>query len=668
MRRTFRSAASRSRSGITGAAGPPSGSDAAARSHAAWEGHPGPPASPVRIPRLHTWPFGSVRHATPSQSVQDVRLGFGSVAAYCVVVICTNMYLTIGKDNRWAVTAIVATTAVLDLVVLALLRHRFARPWLLCFPVLLIASELTLSLLDADGGVASYAGFFTLAFVYIGLTQPRGVGPLFALVAAPAWLVVQRPWTAVVSVKLLLALAVWLLISEVLAARTDRARARTKRLIAQANTDVLTGLGSRMYLADHIERAVATRATGRSVLLFVNIDGFRVINDTFGHAAGDELLVVVSRRLLAMLRQGDIAARLSGDEFALLLTQCTMDQAEALGYRLIDCLSVPYALSRGRVAITASIGLVEVVPIAGAESAFRDADRAMHEAKAAGRNRLSIFETTMHERTMQRLELETELRDALDDDQFEIYYQPVVHSGTGAIVGAEALLRWRHPLRGVLAPDQFLAVLEEMGIMEPVGEWVLQQACRQAFEWQSIDSCRALSIAVNLSAPEMYSADLISRVKRALEESGLPGRLLVIEITERIMMTDSEQAIRRLDELRKLGVRIAIDDFGTGYSSLAYLREFPIDILKIDRSFVMPLGSDHQALAMVRAIVGIANALELDVIVEGVETAAQIELLGDLDCQVVQGFYFGRPATAAKFADLLRWPPMASEALGNSQL
>ena len=667
MSSTIRSDATLSRGGTAEATGPPPGSDGAARSHPAWEAHQGPRAFPVRLPRLHEWLLGTAHHATPSQRAQDVQLGFGSVAAYCVVVIFTDMFLALGRDNRWTVAAIVATTAVLDLVLLALLRRRFARPLLLCFPMLLIAGELTLSLLDADGAVASYAGFFTLAFVYIGLTQPRGVGPLFALVAAPAWMVVERPWTAVVSVKLLLVLAVWLLISEVLAARTQRARARTKRLIAQANTDVLTGLGSRMYLADHIERAASTMANGGSALLFVNIDGFRVINDTFGHAAGDELLVVVAERLMATLRQGDVAARLSGDEFALLLTQCTMDQAEALGYRLIDCLGVPYALSRGRVAVTASIGLVKVAPLASAESAFRDADRAMHEAKAAGRNRLSIFEETMHERTVQRLELETELRDALDDEQFEVYYQPVVHSGTGAIVGAEALLRWRHPLRGLLAPDQFLAVLEEMGLMEPVGEWILQQACRQAHEWQSIDTSRALTIAVNLSAPEMYSADLISRVKRTLEESGLPGRLLVIEITERIMMTDSERAIRRLDQLRKLGVRIAIDDFGTGYSSLAYLREFPIDILKIDRSFVMPLGSDHQALAMVRAIVGIANALDLDIIVEGAETAAQIELLDDLGCQVVQGFYFGRPTSAEEFADRLGWPHMASEAPGNLQ-
>jgi hypothetical protein len=196
--------------------------------------------------------------------MQDVHLGFGSVAAYCLVVIGTNMYLALGQDNHWAAAAIVAITATLDLVLLTLLRQRFVRPWLLSFPVLLIASEVTLSVLNPDGGVASYAGFFTLAFVYIGLTQPRGVGPLFVLVAAPAWLVVERPWTAIVSVKLLMALAVWLLISEVLAARTERARARTKRLIAQANTDVLTGLGSRMYLADHIERAAALRANSGS--------------------------------------------------------------------------------------------------------------------------------------------------------------------------------------------------------------------------------------------------------------------------------------------------------------------------------------------------------------------------------------------------------------------
>jgi diguanylate cyclase (GGDEF)-like protein len=589
-----------------------------------------------------------------------VLFGFGLVAAYCIIVICTEFFLELGRDSRWTVALIIVVTAVVDLGLLVMLRQRFDRTMLVLFPVLLVLSELALALLPAGSGVASYAGFLTLAFVYIGLTEPRGTGPLFALLAAPVWVLVERPWTAEVGVKLVMALAVWLLISEALAARIERARVRTRRLVAQANTDVLTGLGSRLCLSDHIERVAMTGAGDASALLFVDIDGFKVINETYGPSTGDELLVVVAQRLRSFLRQGDLAARLGGDEFAVFLDRCTMDQAKALAGRLIDGLGVPMSLSRGRVAVTASIGIVEVVHPTTAELVLRDADRAMCEAKVAGRNRLCVFEGTMHEQTEKRLELETQLRDALDRNQFEVHYQPVVHSGTEAIVGAEALLRWRHPQRGLLTPDQFLAVSEEIGLMEPLGDWILRQACHQAVEWQSTDSCRALTIAVNLSAPEMFSVDLIGRVKRALEESGLPGRLLVLEITERIMMADRKQASRQLQELRKLGVRVAIDDFGTGYSSLAYLRDLPIDILKVDRSFVTPLGADRQALALVRAIVGIARALDLDVVVEGAETAAQIELLDDLGCHVIQGFYYGRPTTSAEFADRLRWAHVSS--------
>ncbi len=492
---------------------------------------------------------------------------------------------------------------------------------LLCFPFLVVASELALSFFAAGGGAVEYTGFFTLIFVFIGLTQDRGVGPLFALVVGSAWVVIERPWTAEVGVKLVLALAIWILISEVLAARTERARVRTKRLVAQVNTDVLTGLGSRLYLSDRIERIVMQQGTSsRSALLFIDLDGFKRINDTYGHSAGDELLVAVARRVESALRDGDLAARLGGDEFVVLLEDRGLDEAEKLAARLITSLNAPYGLSLGRAAITASIGIVEIVPPTTAELVLRDADRAMSEAKAAGRNRLVIYEGAMEERAIRRLELETQLRDALVDKQFEVYYQPVVHSGMHTIIGAEALLRWQHPQRGLLTPDDFLAVSEDIGLIATLGDWVLRQACRQAQGWQSIDPARAFSIAVNLSAPEMFSADLIGRVESALEESGLPGKLLVLEITERIMMADREQATRQLGELRKLGVRIAIDDFGTGYSSLAYVRDLPVDILKIDRSFVTPLGVDHQALALVRAIVGIADALALDVIVEGAET------------------------------------------------
>ncbi len=618
-------------------------------------GHP----SRARRRRSSTWRSLTQPHGGTYRGEQDAQLGAGLVAVFCLVVLGADAFLRLGHADRAAVAAVVGVTALVDLSLLVLLERPGSRLRLLWFPVLLVASEVTLALLPDGASAVSYVGFLTLIFVYIGLTQARGVGPLFVVVVAPVWVVVQRPWSAVVGVKLFLTLSIWLLVSEVLAGRTERARVRTKRLIVQANTDVLTGLGSRLFLSDRIERMMTGPEATGSALLFIDVDGFKVINETYGHAAGDELLIAVADRLRSSLREGDLGARLGGDEFVALLDDCTLTDATALAGRLLATLSAPYPLSRGRVAITVSIGLVEVVPPTTAESALRDADRAMSEAKAAGRNRLSVYEGAMHDRVVKRLELETELRDALAQDQFEVFYQPVVHSATGAIIGAEALLRWRHPRRGLLTPDAFLAVSEEMGLMESLGDWILRQACVQANEWQLIDPARAFSIAVNLSAPEMFSADLIGRVDRALSESGLPGKLLVLEITERIMMADTDQAKKQLEALRKLGVRIAIDDFGTGHSSLAYLRDLPIDILKVDRSFVSPLGSDHQALALLRAIVGIADALDLDVIVEGAETAAEIELLDQLGCHIVQGFYYGRPTPAEELGYRLTWSPSA---------
>lgn len=594
-------------------------------------------------------------HTGPNRSDQDALLGFGLVAVFCLTVIGADVFLHLGHANAEAVAAVAGAVAIADLCLLLPMQRCRSRLWLLCFPFLVVVGELGLTLLP-HGDAVGYAGLFTLSFVYIGLTQSRGVGSLFVLVASPVWVVVERPWTAEIGVRLFLAIGIWILISEVLAARTERARGRTKRLIAQANTDVLTGLGSRLYLSDRIEQ-MATEGNPRgSALLFIDLDGFKVVNETYGHAAGDELLIAVAKRLRSSLRDGDLGARLGGDEFVALLDGCTMRDAKELANRLLTSLSAPYALSRGRVAVTVSIGIVNVVPPTTAEAALRDADRAMSEAKAAGRNRISIFEGAMRDRVVRRLALETELRDALAEEQFEVYYQPVVNSGTGAMIGAEALLRWNHPHRGLLTPDAFLVVAEEMGLMEPLGDWILRRATLQAKEWQMIDPARAFSIAVNLSAPEMFSADLIGRVDRALDESGLAGRLLVLEITERIMMANTDQAKRQLEALRKLGVRIAIDDFGTGHSSLAYLRDLPIDILKVDRSFVHPLGSDRQALALLRAIVGIADALDLDVIVEGAETAAEIELLDQLGCHIVQGFYYGRPASARELSGRLTWP------------
>jgi diguanylate cyclase (GGDEF)-like protein len=587
----------------------------------------------------------------------DVLLGFGLVASFCIIVVITAVALNLDSAMLGPIIGVSLVTIALDFGLVVLFRRHFSTRMLLWFPVLFATSELVLALVSDKGVAANYTAFFTLMFVYIGLTQPRGTGPLFVPLAASVWVLAQWPWTATVGIKLCLTIAIWIVLSDVLAVRAARGRANTKRLVVQANTDVLTGLGSRLLLSDRIERLAEQNGAGHSALLFLDLDGFKMVNDTFGHAGGDELLVAVAKRIQATLRDGELAVRLGGDEFVALLDDSDLVRATVVADRLLSVVSSPYALSLGRVAVTASIGIVEITPPITAERALREADLAMYEAKSAGRNAVAIFEKDMHARTVRRLELETELRDALEADQFEVYYQPVVHTVTGAIVGAEALLRWRHPRRGLLTPDQFLAVAEEIGLMEPLGDWVLQRACAQAMEWQSIDPAKAFTMAVNLSAPEMFSADLVRRVEMALDATGLPGSLVVVEITERVVMADCVRARQRLKELRKLGVRIAIDDFGTGYSSLAYLRELPIDILKIDRSFVTPLGSDHQALALLRSIIGIANALVLDVIVEGVETAAQVEFLDELGCHIVQGFYFGRPSTAEDLGSRLSWMP-----------
>jgi diguanylate cyclase (GGDEF)-like protein len=430
--------------------------------------------------RPERWRRRSVIRVRSSLSEQDVLLGFGLVSAYRAVVLVASSFFPLSGENRKSVVVILIVTAVFDLAVLALPGRRLKGRVLSCFPVLLVVSQLALTLLAPGSEAVAYTGFFTLMFVFIGLTQARGVGSLFTLFAGPAWAVIERPWTAQIGVKLVLTLAVWILVSEVLAARTERVRNRTKRLVAQVNTDVLTGLGSRLYLSDRIERIVMQTNSPKSTLLFVDPDGFKVINDTYGHSAGDELLVAVARRIEAALRPDDVAVRLGGDEFAAVLEGCNLEQAEGLARGLLSSLSVPYELSRGRVALIAGIGIVEVIPPATAELVLRDADRAMTEAKSAGRNQVSVYEGAMEERTIWRLELEIQLRDALAGDQFELHYQPAVHAGVDTIIGAEALLRWRHPQRGLLTPDDFLAVFEDIGLMVLLGDWVLRQACDQA--------------------------------------------------------------------------------------------------------------------------------------------------------------------------------------------
>ena len=535
----------------------------------------------------------------------------------------------------------------------------FFLPWgrfssrvpLLVFPLLLLVTLFALAVLNRDMA-ANYTGFLTLAFIFIGLTQVRGVAVGFAALAVPVWIFCQEGQKSSVAVRLPLMIVVWVLIGEVLAYTTARSRERAGELVAQASNDTLTGLPTRVGLAKYLDRAIKDVDRRPASLLVIDLDGFKAINDAYGHPVGDELLIKIARRITASVQQGDLVARLGGDEFAITLEACPASSAITVAQRIIDAVAGPVGLSKGNVAVTASVGIFEIAECDSADDAIRNADMAMYQAKLTGKNRLAIYEQGLADETTGRFELAAELRTALEEQQFRAYYQPAVRVLGNDIVGFESLVRWDHPRRGLLPASAFIEVCEDAGLIEALGTWMLHEACRQARAWQVGHPELRAFMAVNLSSRQLLDTDLVGEVTAALERSGLSGRSLVLEITERVLLVDSPFVIRQLDELKALGVRIAVDDFGTGYSSLAYLRHFPIDILKIDKSFVDAIDTDPQALALARSIVGIADALHLEVVAEGAETAAQVDTLMAIGCSIVQGYYFGKPTAPD---DLERW-------------
>jgi diguanylate cyclase (GGDEF)-like protein/PAS domain S-box-containing protein len=427
--------------------------------------------------------------------------------------------------------------------------------------------------------------------------------------------------------------------------------------------DPLTGLANRSLFQKRLEEA-QRHARGRNTalaVLFIDLDNFKLVNDSLGHACGDEVLVAVAARLRSCLRGTDTAARLGGDEFTVLIEDLPdPDAAVAAAERINEVLRTPIQLLGRAYFISASIGIALSTPGAdGPDDLLRKADVAMYRSKAAGKGRSSVFDVSLSAGLLQRLELESDLRQAFERDEFRLHYQPIVSIADGEIRAAEALVRWQHPKRGLVSPAEFIPLAEETGLIVQLGQWVLEQACQQGRRWHALlPGRRPLAMAVNLSARQFQHPNLVADVRRALDTSGFDPRRLSLEITESIVMQDTDRTLDHLSALRALGVLLAIDDFGTGYSSLSYLKRFPVDTLKIDRTFVESIDSDAYNSAIVRSVVTLATALGMRATAEGVETAAERAHLHALGCYGGQGYLFARPAPADEFERLLRRPDL----------
>jgi diguanylate cyclase (GGDEF)-like protein/PAS domain S-box-containing protein len=432
---------------------------------------------------------------------------------------------------------------------------------------------------------------------------------------------------------------------------THRKRAE-QQLVHEALHDALTGLPNRAWFMEQLQSSldlVHSQKDRLFAVLFLDLDRFKLINDSIGHMVGDQLLIGIAKRLTHCIRPGDKVARLGGDEFTILLDDIR-NTAEAIEVadRIQKHISKPFNVSGYETFTTVSIGIALSNPdYKLPEDFLRDADTAMYQAKSLGKARHVIFDKGMHARAVNLLQLETDLRRAIDRDEFFIEYQPIVELESGRLVGFEALVRWQHPDRGSVLPDRFIAVAEETGFIVPIGQWVLLQACLQMQRWNMRHSPKnPLSISVNLSGRQFTHSNLLEQITQILEATGLDPCLLKLEITESVVMDSVESAAGTLEELRALGVELSIDDFGTGYSSLSYLHKLPIDTLKIDRSFVSRMGENNENKEIVRTIIMLAKTLGMGVIAEGVETKEQADLLRELGCQCVQGYLVSRPLDA----------------------
>ena len=471
-------------------------------------------------------------------------------------------------------------------------------------------------------------GFVIAHHAFVGTAHPRDVYNHPAAVQNPVkWALIHGLFLAAASIA---SIAAWRLNEE------------------QALHDSLTRLPNRTLFRDRVAHALARvqRRPLRLAVLFIDLDAFKAVNDTLGHAAGDEALTVMARRVNGCIRAADTAARLGGDEFAVLLEDISgEEEATRVAERLLASLAEPLHLRGKESAVGASIGIALNLPGENIDDLLRHADVAMYSAKAAGRGRHAIFESGMDVAVMDALQLDEDLVRAVAARELVLHYQPLIALDTGSLAGVEALVRWKHPERGLLWPDAFIAAAEANGAIVPIGAWVIREACRQGQQWRQRFPDRRFTMSVNLSPRQLFQHDIVETVASALRESGLPAKSLVLELTEGVMTNDFAATSRQLEALKELGVQLAIDDFGTGYSSMSALRQLPFDILKIDKLFVDGITGATSEAAFAHAILKLARVLELETVAEGVEARDQAEQLRDLHCDLGQGYHFAKPLT-----------------------